>query len=35
VQQLSDGSSAVTEIDETTGSATDTWKVTPAGQPLP
>ncbi len=35
VQQLADGNIAVTEIDQTTGSQIDTWKVTPAGQPTP
>jgi hypothetical protein len=32
VQQLTDGNISVSEIDVVSGNATDTWKVTPAGQ---
>jgi hypothetical protein len=32
VEQQADGNISVTEIEQATGNATDTWKVTPAGQ---
>jgi hypothetical protein len=34
IEQGSDGNITVSEIDEATGQATDTWKVTPTGQKI-
>ena len=34
VEQLADGNISVTEVDESTGNASDTWKVSPTGQKM-